>query len=377
MKRITLFLLLFCAQQLFAQFTENNIKFWVGEGAKKAYLIVDFNDDFFEETGIMPTSYAWGFRYDAEGLTMEDMIVAIAAAEPKIDAEIPNGFLYSFFYNHHMPSTDEYWSTWSGFDNTDMSMNNGVNGDNLVNGKWYGMSYGFGWSDNGPDISHPSEPVPAYSSQWFHSNQITQWYGEGTNQSIVIIDFGTDTDNTANSYAFGIKYTTTTIDLAAALAVLENQLPDFQVGIDNSTVTSLQLFSHEGSNDNVHEWKIYKGKDLSSWIAQAGTNTVLSPNDWVGLSFGDRLPFTPKDGAALNTKKFTENEFKVYPNPAAENIFIDTEQEIKQVIVYDILGKPLLKTTAKEINIAAFVNGVYIVEIQTLKGKSSQKIIKR
>ena len=45
MKKITLLLLLFSTQIIFAQFNAADVKYFVGTGTKTAYLVVDFNDD--------------------------------------------------------------------------------------------------------------------------------------------------------------------------------------------------------------------------------------------------------------------------------------------------------------------------------------------
>lgn len=374
MKKIYFFFLLLCMQLLSAQFTENDIKFWVGTGSKKAYFIADFNDDD------NPSSYAWGYRFDSDNLTMEDLIVAIAAAEPKMEVEIPSGFLFSLNYNHHTPSPDDYWSTWSGTSAENMTLNNGVSGDPLVNGKWYGASFGYGFTNNTPPLSHPSPPVPAYSSSWYTASQITNWIGTGSNSSLVIIDFGTTGSNgSAHSFVFGIRYNGT-ITAEQALQLIQAQTSYFNFTSTGGQITSLSLNSHTGIPAGTSAWKLFKGKDLSGWRGQPSlSQTQLSDNEWLGLSFGQRLPFTPTEASqeVLGVSDVQKKIFRIYPNPASDFIQIETADDVKEVNIYTVSGQRVLISQASKINIQSLSAGIYLVEIKTSKNTSVHKLIKK
>lgn len=374
MKKIYLFFLLLCLQLFSAQFTENDIKFWVGTGSKKAYFIADFNDDD------NPTSYAWGYRFDSDDLTMEDLINAVAAAEPKIEAEVPSGFLYSFNYNHHIPSLEDYWSTWSGPSAEDMELNNGVNNDPLINGKWYGISFGYGFTDTTPPLSHPSTPVAAYSSASYNPVQISNWIGTGSNSSLVVIDFGTNSSaGDAHSFVFGIRYNGN-LTAEQALQLIQAQAPYFNFTAGNSQVSSLALNNFTGNTSGNHTWKLFKGKDLSSWRGQSSLSQIqLSNNDWLGLSFGQRLPFTPREASnlILGVSDIHKKEFRIYPNPASDFIQIETAEDLKEVNIYAVSGQKVVSASTAKINIQSLKTGIYIVEIKTSKNTTIHKIIKK
>lgn len=354
-------------QLLSAQFTENDIKFWVGTGSKKAYFIADFNDSS------TPNSYAWGYRFDGNSLMMEDMINAIAAAEPKMEIEIPSGFLYSLNYNHHIPSLDDYWSTWSGNSPTTMAFNNGVNNDLLVDGRWYGVSYSF----SPPTM--PSLPVAAYSSSWFTSSQVTNWVGTGSNKSLVVIDFGTDnTNGNANSFVFGIKYNGN-ITAEQALQLIQSQASYFNFTSANNQIATLSLNSFAGNAAGSDSWKLYKGKDLSSWQTKASLSQIqLSNNDWFGLSFGSRRPFTPTEAQlTLGISSVTKKKFGIYPNPATDFIQIETNEKLKEVNIYSATGQKVMTSQSAKVDIQLLQTGVYFVEIKTAENTTFHKVVKK
>lgn len=372
MKRSILLFLIFIFQLSFAQLTENDVKFWVGTGSKKAYLIADFNDSE------NPTSYVWGYRFDSTTLTMEDLINAIDAADSKVTADVPSGFLYSFDYNHHTPSTDDYWSTWSGTASNSMTANNGVNNDPLVDGKWYGMSYGYGFTP-ATTFGPPSTPVPAYNSAWFNSSQIINWIGTGSNKSLVVVDFGTDNGNgIADSFAFGIQYNGT-ITAEQALQLIDAQVSEFNYASAANQISSLSLNNFSGNSTGNDSWKLYKGKDLSSWRGQANLSQIqLVNNDWFGLSFGNRIPFTPTVvNITLSVSDAVKQSFKIYPNPATDFVIIETQDNIKDINIYSVSGQRMMNTQNKKINIQSLHSGVYFVEIKTNQSTTTHKIIKK
>src|SRR5690606_24979183 len=169
-----LFLLL-TVNSAFAQFTADDVVFWVGEGNSEAVLVIDFRD------GTTDPSFAWGYRFNAgEGKSFADMLLAVEAADPNLDVVINGGFLSSIYYNSHsgIDSQPDWWSTWSGTGLESLSMNGGTS-ETLIDGSWYGTSYGF----MNPEPTQPTVTYPAYSSLWFTADEFTYSIGEGTNSA--------------------------------------------------------------------------------------------------------------------------------------------------------------------------------------------------
>ena len=370
MRKIYLFFLLLCMQFFFAQFTENDIKFWVGTGSKKAYFIADFNDNN------SPKSYAWGYRFDSDALNVEDMINAIVAAEPKMEVDIPTGFLSVINYNHHTSDIDDYWISWSGPSAESMTWNNGVGYTTLADGKWYGVAYGMD-NMNTP----PSTPVAAYSSQWYNASQITNWIGTGNNKSLVVVDFGTNSsDGNAHSFVFGIQYNGS-ITAEQALQLIHTQASYFNFTSSNNQISNLSLNTFTGNNSGTENWKLYTGKDLSSWQKKSDLSQIqLTNNTWLGLSFGDRRPFTPTEAsnAALSVASVhKKSSFNIYPNPTSDFIQIETPENIKEVSIYSFLGQKVMTSEATKIDIKSLNTGVYWVEIKTKNGSTVHKVVKK
>lgn len=84
---------------------------------------------------------------------------------------------------------------------------------------------------------------------------------------------------------------------------------------------------------------------------------------------------------SINENKKKENEIKIYPNPVAHEITIETAPDVKiqQIKLYDITGKHIKTFPPKStlLNIATIPQGHYLLTITTNKGTFTEKIIKK
>ena len=76
-----------------------------------------------------------------------------------------------------------------------------------------------------------------------------------------------------------------------------------------------------------------------------------------------------------------ETKVKVYPNPTNDRLYIETEGEIKEVIVYDIYGRHQVTETPSHrdmtsVNVSKLNAGVYFIKINTEEGNIVKRIIK-
>lgn len=372
MRRITLLFLLFFTQFIFGQFTANDVKYFVGSGTETAYLIVDFKD------GTDDRSYAWGYHFDSgNGETFGSMLAAIANAEPNfvIDPASGTGFLNHITFNSHTSiGGSDWWSTWSGTSAQTLTGNGGIS-ETLTDGRWYGCSYGF----SNPSMQAPVTPIAAYSSQWYAASDIVDWLGTGANQSLIVIDLGTDTNNVADSYVFGIQYDGT-ISAEDALDLITNELNGFDYTmISPTTLSSVTIGARTESASGTDVWKSYTGTDLSNWKTENDFSQItLADSDWLGLSIGERRPFIPEEiTASLSSKKHQMANFSIYPNPATDILNIQTNEEIKQVVVYNIQGRKLIQEATSVLNITTLSSGMYLLELHTANGTATIKFVKK
>lgn len=81
----------------------------------------------------------------------------------------------------------------------------------------------------------------------------------------------------------------------------------------------------------------------------------------------------------LGVNQQNENQFALYPNPAS-NGFVNIASKVagsKEVSVFDVLGKQVVKTTlfGERLDISKLYSGVYIVKIVQGKASTTQKLV--
>ena len=76
----------------------------------------------------------------------------------------------------------------------------------------------------------------------------------------------------------------------------------------------------------------------------------------------------------------TNINFNIYPNPVNDKLYIVTEEEVKEVVVYDVFGRrqqlSAISGQSSVIDVSDLKSGIYFVKINTEKGNIVKRIIK-
>jgi hypothetical protein len=268
-----------------AQFTQNDLIYYVGAGPDTAIIVIDFLD------GTEDSSYAWGYLFDAsDAVTGADALAALDLDEAQLSISTGGGFLNDITYNAHsgLGGDPNYWGTWSRTELTDWEMNAGLP-EILENGEWFGCSY----TDFEPAIT-PGEPLPAYKSDFYTSDQVSFWVGEGSNSAIFVVDFVIDAAGEAVSYAWGYRFDGTT-DGTEMLAAIDAADVNLAINADGF-LNDIFFNDLEGLAGDPNYWATWSGTNLSNWTMNGGLSTEINNGDWFGCSYAEwppRRPFYP------------------------------------------------------------------------------------
>lgn len=94
------------------------------------------------------------------------------------------------------------------------------------------------------------------------------------------------------------------------------------------------------------------------------------------------IVFNFDGGESVNVIELNKNSIAIYPNPAKEQIHIESENSIDKIYIYDITGRVVLKEYMDEalssynLNIKQLASGVYNLKIYTESGIVYKKMIK-
>ena len=84
--------------------------------------------------------------------------------------------------------------------------------------------------------------------------------------------------------------------------------------------------------------------------------------------------------STLNTPSFKEVEFSFYPNPVKDLLHIESPQsEIQKFEIFDMNGKQVLQSDLvgqETIDVSQLKSGVYLLQVETIEGKATRKLVK-
>jgi hypothetical protein len=150
--------------------------------------------------------------------------------------------------------------------------------------------------------------------------------------------------------------------------------------------------AYGGGDDTEHEIAstTHPLKQWNSWKIALSDFTGLTAKSNIAQIIFSGLP-TGKADVYLDNIYFSNNQttkvnnhsntgIRVYPNPACNEVILNSEQNINRVAITDLSGKVLLSesfnTNNYKMNISGLTSGIYLMQIETENGKSVQKLIK-
>ena len=133
---------------------------------------------------------------------------------------------------------------------------------------------------------------------------------------------------------------------------------------------------------DVDRWEWFPLKKNTEFIAIAqGKNTKGEWGEITKVEFITTVEEKPEnpDGNI----EIAENNFNIYPNPVNDRLYIETESEIEEVVVYDVYGRVQnfrnseTQKLRNSIDVSELNSGVYFVKVVTNDGEVVKRFVKK
>ncbi|WP_299118633.1 T9SS type A sorting domain-containing protein [uncultured Winogradskyella sp.] len=167
---------------------------------------------------------------------------------------------------------------------------------------------------------------------------------------------------------------------------LSLNLVDNSIGIPNGVASGIVTTNDASLNQifsdfNVSDYQLVnEGSSFERFDLFCDCDAVLLQQELDALSttvsFTERLYM----GVVLSTEEEQLTQVNIYPNPFTDKVIIKTNKTIQSVLLFDILGKQVYKSSSIsdfEDFSSSLKAGVYLLEVSTSNGESvTKKLIK-
>lgn len=199
------------------------------------------------------------------------------------------------------------------------------------------------------------------------------WSNQATTQSITV--------NPVTTTTYSVTYTLSGCTPATAAGIVTvSPSPTVSLGADTTLCEADFPFvltaSTSGAN-NQFTWSTGEQSQSIS-IATGGIYTVNVSNS-NGCTASDVIQITSDPCASI--EQLTDLVINIYPNPSSDVITIESNQEIKNVYLYDSNGKLVYSNTNSSsiytIDVSKLVIGVYELKLESTNSIAWKKLIKQ
>lgn len=173
-----------------------------------------------------------------------------------------------------------------------------------------------------------------------------------------------------------------TFEIPQGFGFTPNDPKVYLIGVDQYTINLGETFNDPGafavdSEDN----------DISENITITGSidnNTegeytlVYSVSDSLGRSAIPKFRTVVVERNTLGLVDSKKIEFSIFPNPSKDIINIKSEEELKSIEIYSILGEKVMffEKKIQQLNIKNLSKGIYIMKLITNQGSAFKKFVK-
>ncbi|WP_170064420.1 T9SS type A sorting domain-containing protein [Polaribacter glomeratus] len=348
---------------------------WVS--SNKTAFIYDANNNLTEEKELSwdVSSNQWQtdrknlYTYNSNNKTIVELYQSYDANTIVHQSRTTNTYNSS---GNLMQILDEKYenSVWINSSKVDITYSN----NRIVSGlsyDWNGTAWAYG-DDSGQTIINYNTNGTISSSvseSWDGSNWVADYkaaYSYNVDNKVSM-----EEDQTWDGTAWIVEYRTEYTYDANGNVVGEMQTyfnEGVEAGSNNETyffdtTKLMSSFTHPFNDKTGIEYLFSVNKFVNKILSEASNNYRLTYN------YGE---------ATAGVNDFSLVNFAVYPNPTNNKLSLDDSGfSLKNVELFNILGKKVMTSTTNQLNLENLVNGIYVLKVQDEKGNiASKRIVK-
>ena len=213
-----------------------------------------------------------------------------------------------------------------------------------------------------------------------------------------VVDIVSETTYTVEGLAPGTEYcytvssvnkTVESFDKSKfACATTLNIVPAVPSNVKVEATSEMSVKVSWDASDNAKRYYIYSADTLVAKTTYTFYNIVgLTPDTeycFTVTAFNSDVESEESElacGKTLPGEGIVEltSAINVYPNPVNDKLYIETESEVEEVVIYDVYGRQQTTDNGQQsfVDVANLNSGVYFVKVVTENGEAVQRFIKK
>ena len=169
-------------------------------------------------------------------------------------------------------------------------------------------------------------------------------------------------------YIFGISNNLETVDLSNNPDLIEVQM-------QNTNIHTLNL--KNGDTDNIEVLKADVNPNLNCILVDNEDQAASGTGNYANWIYDEEVTSFSDTECVLSVSENYLQELKVYPNPVTNRLFVQSNQPLQHLAVYNLSGQLLRQSEQSQfINVSSLASGLYIVKLTTLEGIRHVQFIK-
>jgi len=149
----------------------------------------------------------------------------------------------------------------------------------------------------------------------------------------------------------------------------------------NIVADTIQSSESDYYSTGAFFWSVANGEDGQANVSYVNINCNGSQFNYMNASntINRRSALSVRliKEAQMSTNTFDKSKVLIYPNPVQNELKIETDEAIVNIEIFDLLGKQIIVSKHKNIDVSELQKGIYLLKINTDKGSVIEKIIKQ
>ena len=377
----------------------SEVFYWIGKGDHQVIMAVNW--------ATPDTALAWGFRFSAETITMDSVMKAIAATDPRFGFSVDtNNYItdITFVVNEtetlKLSQYSYWWMNLNGKSAAGMSQllkdgdfakwgdpAAGIVTDSMDYGGTYYPSE-FAWTTKIQSVFTPEPDATIDASA------ITYWVGKGDHQVVLAVNWAApDT-----ALAWGFRFSAETITMDSVMKAIAAADPRFGFSVDTSNyITDITYVVNENETLQVSKnsfWWMnlngYSGAGMSQQLKDGdfvkwgdpAAGFVTGTMEYGGYLYPMGYVWTTRIhpvGVISAVPAVAEMDVRVYPNPASDYVCVSCQSDNAPVMLtlVDMQGRVLTQQQVSgeyRLSVRDLAAGIYLIRLQSGSAVSVRKI---